>query len=86
MELTDAEVVSVLAERMWPDLSGSFFTSRDAIQPVLAKLSEEENRTLGWRLETMCEEQAPRTECYAMWLLTLPARDLAYAIAEVISK
>lgn len=89
MKLTDEEVVGVLAERdgwtsgvlrwlprtRWPD----YLESRDALAPVLEKLTPEEWKRLGGYLPW--PEDGVKTYRH---LLTIPPRDLAHAIAEAI--
>lgn len=112
-ELTEAEVVRVLAEReglpidvcMCGDTErGSahrapfgdhgfspmaetppYLTSRDALVPVLEKLTDREWDTL-WSLLSIRYNHSNISPSWTQWLLTFPPRNLASAIAEAIEK
>jgi hypothetical protein len=63
-------------------------TSRDALAPILEGLSEDEWDRLAINvLPRIYHEKHPlRPVSVSRFLLTLPPRDLAYAIAEVLDK
>jgi hypothetical protein len=59
-------------------------TSRDALAPVLEGLILEEQRRLAWRLELTIPDDCEKP--LALHVLTLPPRDLAFAIAEALEE
>jgi hypothetical protein len=65
-----------------------YLTSRDALAPILAGLSDDEWDRLAINvLPRVYHEKHPlRPVSVSRFLLTLPPRDLAYAIAEVLDK
>lgn len=64
-----------------------YLTSRDALTPVLEGLSEEEWHTLANQLFDMnARDTGPDDHNYERYLLTMPARDLAHAVAAVLTK
>ncbi len=58
--------------------------SHDSVQPVLAKLTDEEWHSLHGKLTQMCNDKPFWSFKTTQWLLTLPPRTLAFAIAEVL--
>lgn len=63
-----------------------YLTSRDALAPVLEGLTVDEQcelDTLIW--DKMWRKQGPLLRS-ATWLLTMPARDLAHAVAAVLGQ
>jgi hypothetical protein len=67
------------------ELTKTKLTDAEVVR-VLAKLSEEEQGLLPQSLWGAWEAKPRHSVSYTTWILTLPVRDLARAIAEVISK
>lgn len=67
-----------------------YLNSRDALAPVLGKLTPEEWEALVCKHlklpRNKCWDIATETEAIVRYCLTLPARDLAFAVAEAIEE
>lgn len=62
-----------------------YLTSRDALAPILAGLSVGEKQALLHKLVFELQDENASTHSLLYWrLITLPARDLAFAIAAVL--
>lgn len=75
-----AKQMSRDGKRAWPGkLPTNYLTSRDALQPVMEKLTQDEWRRLSWRIVPVASARG-----IARRLLSIPPRDLANAIAEAM--
>jgi hypothetical protein len=70
----------------WGHRLPDYLNSHNALQPVLVKMTPEEQKKLVQILYTNFGVALTITQPFIWWILTLPARDLCRAIAETIEQ